>query len=77
MTNCPYCNSEEIPDAQPSASQRFSTYRFTCGTEIVYCGDAESVEWCCLAGERPEVAVVVPSEASREAFRKYMKEHFK
>jgi len=75
--NCPYCNSVAIVDDQPSASQRFSTYRFTCGTEIVYCDDSRIIEWCCLNGEKPEVAIVTPSEASIEAFRKYMKEHFK
>lgn len=45
--NCPFCNTQEIPDEFPSASQRFSTFKFTCGTELVFCGDAGIVEKQC------------------------------
>lgn len=31
---CPYCNAEEIVDEFPSASQRFSVYKFMCGFRI-------------------------------------------
>lgn len=53
MPNCPYCGALEVPDNFPSASQRFSVYNYTCGTEIVFCGSSEGlVEWKCTDGFR-------------------------
>jgi hypothetical protein len=59
---CPYCNAEEIIDPFPSASQRFTTYKFACSTEIVYCEDYNSVEWDCRDGVRTKTKNFVPDK---------------
>ena len=58
MTKCPFCGALETPDAFPSASQRFSVYKYQCGTEIVFCGSSEGViEWKCTDGVRQPIGI--------------------
>lgn len=78
MTKCPFCGALEIPDAFPSASQRFSVYKYQCGTEIVFCGSSDGVvEWKCTDGLRapkpdPKVWLESMSKEHRKAFKGIM-----